>query len=316
MPSLAKLGHVALVTPDMEKSLWFWGEVLGLEEVERVEDVVYLRGWGEFQHHSLSLREGPQGIEHIGWQCGAPEDVAAYSEQLQAAGAEVTYVDAGQEPGQGEAVRFILPGGGHPFEIYHHMERPLFEDDRRSRLKNQTARPYRKGISPRAIDHVNIWCANPQAAVDFASEQLGFKMRELVRITHGPLVGAWMSVTSLVHDTAFLGDPRQRDGRFHHLAYYVDSQHDILRAMELIHEAGLQPDLGPGRHGISQAMFVYVRDPGSGHRLEVFSGGYHIFDADWEPIVWTEADMKEGLVWWGEPYMPGTGHVMDETSAC
>lgn len=44
MASIAKLGHVALVTPDMERSLWFWSEVVGLEEVQRTGDAAYLRG--------------------------------------------------------------------------------------------------------------------------------------------------------------------------------------------------------------------------------------------------------------------------------
>ena len=32
LPEIAKLGHVALVTPDLEKSLWFFKELIGLEE--------------------------------------------------------------------------------------------------------------------------------------------------------------------------------------------------------------------------------------------------------------------------------------------
>ena len=45
----------------------------------------------------------------------------------------------------------------------------------------------------------------------------------------------------------------------------------MLRAAEIYAEHGLEPDHGPGRHAISQAVCVYVRDPGSGNRLELYS---------------------------------------------
>ena len=55
-PEIAKLGHFALITTDLEKSKWFFSEILGLEETETVDGVVYLRAWGDFEHHTLSLQ--------------------------------------------------------------------------------------------------------------------------------------------------------------------------------------------------------------------------------------------------------------------
>lgn len=318
MPSISKLGHVALATPDMETSLWFWRDVVGLEEVERHEETVFLRAWGEFEHHSLSLKEGPAGVDHVGWRAGSQADVDAYAQALAAAGADVQAVEAGAERGQGAAVRFDVPGGEWPFEIYFDIDRPQAPEDRRSRLKNQTARSHARGISPRTIDHVNLWCANPQEPRDWVRDNLGFRANEEIVPTGGPLplVGTWMAVTSLVHDLGILADPAQQQGRFHHIAYYLDNSQDILRAMDILAEHGIRPDLGPGRHGISQATFCYVRDPGSGHRLELFSGGYHIYDPDWETVVWTEHDLQDGLIWWGPEYMPGAGQPLDETTPC
>jgi catechol 2,3-dioxygenase len=316
MPSIAKLGHVGIVTPDMEKSLWFWRDVIGLEEVERTGDTVYLRAWGEFEHHSLSLREGPTSIDHIGWRAGAPEDVDAYAARLGELGVDVARVEAGEEAGQGAAIRFALPHGEHPFEIYYDVDKPLLPEERRSRLKNQTGRPGARGVSPRRIDHVNIWTADPAPPKQWLEDELGFKTREYIQITDGPMAGAWMSVTSLSHDVGVMADPMQRTARLHHVAYYLDNWHEILQAMDLLAEEGITVDLGPGRHGISQAFFCYVKDPGSGHRLELYSGGYHVFDPDWEPIEWRETDLKEGLIWWGAEYQPGTNPAMDGTTPC
>lgn len=315
-PSIAKLGHTALITPDLEKSLWFWRDVIGLEEVSQDGETFYLRGWGEFEHHSLSLREGAEtGVDHIGWRAGASEDVAAFADAFSSAGVEFEFVEGGTELGQGDAIRFVVPeGGGHPFEIYFDVEKPLLPQERRSRLKNQTGKPFAKGVSPRCIDHVNLWTANPEPVVKWAAQHMGFKTREFVQITDGPFMGAWMSVTSLVHDVAFMADPGQGVGRLHHIAYYLDNWQDVLRGIDILAEEGITLDLGPGRHGISQAFFSYLKDPGSGHRLELFSGGYHIYDPDWEPIEWNEGDLKEGLIWWGAEYAPGELPAMDSTT--
>ncbi|HEX4061352.1 MAG TPA: hypothetical protein VHY58_10070 [Streptosporangiaceae bacterium] len=50
---IAHLGHAELLTPEPEKSLWFFTEVLGLTENGRGGDSVYLRTWDDYEHHSL-----------------------------------------------------------------------------------------------------------------------------------------------------------------------------------------------------------------------------------------------------------------------
>jgi biphenyl-2,3-diol 1,2-dioxygenase len=315
MPSIAKLGHIALVTPDLDTSVGFWRDVVGLEEVERHEDVVYLRAWGDWEHHTLSLREGQTAVDHIAYRAGAPEDVDYYAARLAEQEIDVRRVEAGEERGQGESARFALPDAGHPFEIYYDVEKPKLPEGRRSRLKNQTARSWARGVSPRCLDHVNIGCENIESANAWLRSELGFRAREEFVHSQAGLLGSWLSVTTLAHDIALFAWPGG-NARFHHVAYYQDNYDDILRASDILREHDIQIDLGPGRHGITQAMFLYCRDPGSGHKLELFSGGYHIYDPDWETITWTEEDLEEGLVWWGERFLPGTGHPMEDTTPC
>ena len=337
-PELAKLGHVAISTPDLARSTAFFHDILGLEIVEEHDGVVYLRGWGEFEHHSLSLRDGPTGIDHVGWRTRRPEDVDAFAASLRDAGTEVEVVEPGRERGQGAAIRFTTPSG-HPFELYYDVGKPLAPEERRSRLKNNSARQWDHGISARRIDHVNLATTDVAGGQRFLCEQLGFKVREyvkpsgramkafvspgvgpkvreLARPSDEPVAASWMSVTSLVHDLALTLDARRRSGRFHHVAYYVDNWQDVLRGMDILAEHDVPIELGPGRHGIAQSFFCYVKDPGSGHRVEIYSGGYHIFDPDWEPIAWTEEDVQRGLVWWGPPIKPGRGGPLDATTPC
>ncbi|MGC2577169.1 MAG: VOC family protein, partial [Terrimicrobiaceae bacterium] len=50
---VAQLAHVELLTPDLEGTLRFFKDLLGLEETERRAQSVYLHGYEEQYHHSL-----------------------------------------------------------------------------------------------------------------------------------------------------------------------------------------------------------------------------------------------------------------------
>jgi catechol 2,3-dioxygenase len=308
-----KLGHVQLVTPDLEKSLWFFRDLVGLDHIDTGHDGrLYLRAYNEHEHHSLVLREGPTGIDHFAFRAASAEHLTALAADLRAHGTDVEEV-AGEELGQGDAIRFVSPQG-HPYEVYWDMARGRQD----SRLLNQKGKAYLRGSSPMHLDHINIACVDVAAGEAFLADRLGFLRREYVQPTDGPVVASWMSVTSQVHDVAIAMDPPPslKDGRLHHISYIHQDRSDVLRAGEIMADAGCRVDLAPGKHGISQAFFFYVKDPGSGHRVELFAGGYHIFDTDWEPVRWDETNIKTGMVWSGPDFLPGSGGPMDATTPC
>jgi catechol 2,3-dioxygenase len=53
---------------------------------------------------------------------------------------------------------------------------------------------------------------------------------------------------------------------------------------------------GPGRHGLSNAFFLYLRDP-DGNRIELYTGDYLIADPDWPPIRWRLDDPQRATLW-------------------
>lgn len=308
---IAKLGNVELSTPNLSKSVAFFRDVIGLEEVEREGSTVYMRAWGDFEHHTLRLSEGEgSAMTSAGWQVKHPEDLDAFESRIKASGTEVMRSRPNTRRGVGEIVSFELPSG-HTFELYYDVERPKPPADKRSRLKNQPFKSYQKGVSPRRIDHLNINVPDAPQVHTWLTDNLGFKMREYIRLDNGYVPAGWMSATPLVHDIAVMTDTAGRPRRMHHFAYFCDSPADILRAADIVLEAGADIDVGPGRHGISQAMFLYVKDPGSGHRIELFAGGYLIFDPAWEAVEWSEAELADGIIWWG-PELPST--FLDDSS--
>jgi catechol 2,3 dioxygenase len=295
-PGICKLAHVELVTPDVDRSLWFFTRLLGMAEVDRDGSRVYLRAFNELDHHSLTLREGPTGVGHVAFRTTTAGDVQAYADRLTGLGVDVTWVSRGEERGQGDAIRFTMPHADAPIELVHEIDKPLAPVEQRSKLPTNSTRFWPTAAAVRRIDHINLSTSRDELAPaeDFAIDVLGFKRRECVRSGDGPVLGTWLSVTSQVHDLAITIDAGGRTGRLNHVAFNMESFGDVARAADVMVEHDIHIDVAPGRHGVTQGFFLYVREPGSDHRIELFAGGYQIFDPDWEPIVWDESDFAEG----------------------
>lgn len=97
-------------------------------------------------------------------------------------------------------------------------------------------------------------------------------------------------------------------GRINHVAFWVDSCQDVLRAADLYRDAGLDIEYGPGRHGMGENLFLYVREPG-GLRIELFSGGYMLYAPDLFPTKWTVSGGS--LNYWNPAHPVPDGYLFD-----
>ena len=71
---VAQLAHVELLTPDLEGTLHFFKDLLGMQETERRAQSVYLRGYEEQYHHSLKVTAAPRaGLGHVAWRARSPQ---------------------------------------------------------------------------------------------------------------------------------------------------------------------------------------------------------------------------------------------------
>ena len=294
---IAKLGHVAAHTTDLEESLWFFRDVIGLKVTERVDDTAYLRGSRDWEHHTLSLTEsGRRGVDHMAFRTTTAGDLEDLAATLEADGTDVTRVDAGAEPGVGEAIRFEKLG--HPYEFYYDVEKPDAPAGERSGLLNRVYdETYANRVAPRRIDHVHVNDPgeNADAHVEWLMDALEFQLNERYRKTDGEYWGWWLAVTALPHDTAIHREPAGSPTQFHHVAYHLDSLQDLWTAADVLSENGLEINNrsdSPAMHAITRADCMYVIDPASGLRLELFAGpGYLNFEPDWEPIEWQEDEI-------------------------
>lgn len=312
-PRIAHAGSIHLGTPDLERSLWFYRDLLGMEVVEQHGGTAYLRGYQELIHHSLILTQQEEAqVNAYSFRVRRPQDVELFASRFDAQGIKTLEIPKAQVAGRGEAVRFLVPGSEHPFELYYDIEKPQAPPEISSKLRNNSSR--RRGLGVRRLDHVNLQTGptTVDQAEGWLRESLGFKRREILKAPD-LLIASWLSVTPQVHDVAIGISADAQNARFHHVAFNIENFHDLLTAADQMRDLDIEWGAGPGKHGIGQAMYLYVHDPGSGHRVELYSGGYLIFDPDWETLEWTP-DIEYGATWYGHSLDTGPGGSFLSTS--
>ncbi|MEV5835202.1 VOC family protein [Nocardia sp. NPDC052112] len=316
-PQIAHAGGLNLGTPDLRRSIWFFRDLLGMEVVAESDGVAYLRGYQELVHHSLVLTQQDEArVNSYSFRVKRPQDVELFHKQLTEAELETVELPADHELGRGTAIRFLVPGSEHPFELYYDIEKPLAPPELRSKLLSNSSR--RRGFGVRRLDHLNVQCSptSVNQAEGWLRNALGFKRREFAMIPQFPetILASWLSVTPQVHDIAIGVNGEEKNGAFHHVAFNIENFHDILRAVDEIRDLEIDFGHGPGKHGIGQAMYLYIHDPGSGHRVELYSGGYLVFDPDWQALEWKIPELQWGQTWYGEALDVGPGGAFLSTT--
>lgn len=317
-PSVAQCGSMNLGTKDLEKSIFFFSDLLGMEVVERDENVAYLRCYQELTHHSLVLTQQDDNIVNsYSFRTRRPEDVEIFADEFAKQEIETVEVASGTEKGRGTALRFLVPGSEHPFELYYDIDRPEAPEELQSRLPSNSSK--RRGLGVRRIDHFNVQTSREtiNQAESWVRDNLGFKRREYaLHRDDETVLASWMSVTPQVHDLAMVANSFGKKSQLHHVAFNLENMSDVLTAADVLRDYDVTFDLGPGKHGIGQAMYLYVHDPGSGHRVEIYAGGYLIFEPDWEPIKWERENFPDGLTWYGDPFLyEGSARSLETTGS-
>jgi catechol 2,3-dioxygenase len=285
---IVRVAYVELQVTDLAASEHFYADLLGMVVAGRGDDAVYLRGWEERLRHSLILRKGPiPAVGRVGFRVAGEDDLDAMAADLRDRGLPVSWTDTAA-PTVGRALRTFDPFG-HPLEFFYEM----------GLVETQHQRfDLHRGAPILRFDHVNFHTPYMNQAFAFW-KSLGFKCSEYISTDHEPadeqLTGAWLLRKPTVHDVALTAG---RGPRLHHLAFWVGEPAGVLRACDQL--AGAQRseviERGPGRHGVSNAFFVYFRDP-DGHRVELYSCDYYTGDPDHQPLRWSVTDPRCRSFW-------------------
>ena len=284
-------GHAQVRVLDLDESVRFYKEVLGLVETGRdAQGRVYFKCWDERDHHSYVIREADRaGIDFFGFRVLDTATLDKLDADLKAYGLKTERIPAGEMLATGERVRFELPSG-------HLME--LFADKAKvgNGIPLVNPAPWAKardnGIAPVRLDHALLYGPNVADVQKIFTEVLGFYLVERVLTPDGNGNAAiWLSCGQKVHDIAFAEYPEP--GKLHHCSFLMESWEQVLRAGDIMSMSAVPVDIGPTRHGVTRGCTIYAWDP-SGNRFETFCGG-HLPYPDYETMTWTFDNFGQGL---------------------
>jgi catechol 2,3-dioxygenase len=153
-------------------------------------------------------------------------------------------------------------GLGHPVRIYYETSKYAPPAAERPAMKSNHQRYAGRGASVRRLEHVNLMAGDVRACREFWADGFGLRTFEIIRQADGSEDGAWLSATVQGHEVIYVRDYLGGAARLHHLAFWVDSREDVLRAADLMNDAGVPIEAGPSRHIPIQGFYLYTREPG------------------------------------------------------
>ncbi|MFA5664505.1 3,4-dihydroxyphenylacetate 2,3-dioxygenase [Castellaniella sp.] len=290
--NILRLGHIEYFVQDLDRARAFYVDAIGLFETARDENHIYLRGIEDRDHHSVVLTRSPTaGIGHFSFKVASEEDLERLAHKFKGLGCPMRWLEPGEELGQGRALRVQDPLG-FQVEYFAEMESVPW--------LLQSYHLHRHGC-PTRLDHLNILIPDAQVGYEWYTRELGFYCSEYTRAAapSDSVYGSWLFRKPTIHDIAVMTGSGPS---VHHAGFSLLEPMGVIRACDALAAAGYADSIerGPARHGISNALFVYLRDP-DGNRFELYTGDYLTVDREREPIAWDLDDPRRQSLWGAPP---------------
>lgn len=286
-----RLGYVHIRVTDIEEAKRHYTQTVGFRMVKDDGKTVYLKGWDEWDHHSVVLEEGGVGVIKLGYKVNRAEDIEDIERKSQTFGVTTERMSKGENTDTSDGLRIILPTS-HVVEVYHDMT--LLGSDVGAINPDVFPRDL-IGIGAPRIDHALLGGDNIATTEKFFTDVFDFyQVERLVPdLDHmdTPLA-SWLAGGNRGHDVALIqGDGY--DGKLHHFAFHLQDWNDILHAGQIMAMDDVPIELGPSQHGITRGRTIYYFDP-AGNRNEVFADGY-VAQRDRPTTIWTADKLAKGI---------------------
>ena len=239
-----KPGYLALNVSNLDASVAFYRDLVGLQlEGQQGADAAFFRCSQD--HHNLVLYQSSEpGIKRMAFELESDADLEQAARYIDQMGWPRQEVDAEetQQLHQGRTFRFCIPESTLTFEFYAQMQ-PGTGD-------------YLPTVSKiERLGHVVLRCEKRDAVLKTLTELLNFRVSD----HFGDLVAFLRCFPNPLHHT--FGVSRGDADGLHHLNFMVTDVDDVGCAMNRMRKAGVEVVYGPGRHAISNSIFIYFLDP-------------------------------------------------------
>lgn len=284
--NIIRAARAVLNVTNLEESRRFYVHALGFIETESDDKHIYLRGLEEHTHHSLVLKKSDEpSVEAISYKVFAEEDLDTLSAFFTEKGYRIKWMESGSQKAIGRTLR-VQDVSGLPLEFFATMD-PVDRLLQRYDLY--------KGAKVQRIDHFNCAVTDVEKAYNFYINELGFACSEYTTADDEKIWAAWLHRKPTVHDVAFMNGVGPR---LHHVGFWLSDPMSVIHTCDVLASLGYGSSIerGPGRHGLSNAFFLYLRDP-DGHRIELYNGDYLTSDPDFKPVKWDLDDPMRQTFW-------------------
>jgi catechol 2,3-dioxygenase-like lactoylglutathione lyase family enzyme len=275
---VSRIGHVGLRVTDLQRSVAFAEQVLGLRESERDGATAYLTC--NARHHELVLIEDERpGCDHLAFEVFDAAALHALRVTLHERGIPV--LDEPLERGVADAVRFLAPGG-FVFEVFHGMS------------TDEPAHYETAGVRPVKFEHITVKSSNKDELERFVIEVLGLRLSDRAADQI-----SWLRASDEHHGMSII---RADADQLQHYAWQVEGWDAFRRAGDCLMRHGRTFLWGPGHHGIGDNYFCYFEDA-DGAIVEYSAGIQRIEnEAAYTPRTWPDEPLSVNR--WGNPAPP------------
>lgn len=262
---VAKLGYLGFQTPDVDRLVSYYTDILEFKLVERPDDHAFLTTG--FDHHCVVVEKGgAQARTFVGYEIkGALDD------------AQKRLADRGYEserrtdiaPGIPDVLVVSEPLTGTPLHLYQGQE--------------HSGPPGYTPLRPNKLGHVAAFTLDLDALQGFYEDLLGFRWSDTI----GDFF-VFLRCNVDHHTANFLQSSKYQG--MHHVAYELRDVGHVVTMVDHLAANGYQLIWGPGRHGPGHNLFTYHRDP-DGNLVELFTQLDIIYDEEkgyFEPRPWHE----------------------------
>jgi catechol 2,3-dioxygenase len=296
---IMRIGHINIKVMDIEAALKHYENVIGMRATHTdAEGNVYLKCWDEWDKYSVILTPSDQaGFKHVAYKVTSDAELERLAARIAEYGIAVEHMAAGTLPSCGRMIRFTLPSS-HEMRLF--AEKECVGTDVGSTNPDPWPDTLR-GAGAHWLDHCLLMCEmDPAKGINkveentrFFIEALDFFQTEQIVVGPGGSIqlASFLSRSSKPHDIAFVGGER---AGLHHLSFFLDSWHDILKAGDIMAKNRVRIDVSPTRHGVTRGETIYFFDP-SGNRNETFAGLGYQAQRDKPVVTWTEDQAARGI---------------------
>jgi catechol 2,3-dioxygenase-like lactoylglutathione lyase family enzyme len=242
MSRVTEIRYVGYGVAEYETERRFYVATWGLEEVAARDGMAWFKTAGSDEYHTVRLRScATNHLDIIGLAAPSRADVEALHAKVAAAGCRVVHAPCDLDgPGAGYAFRFFSPDG-LPFEI-----------------SSDVARGESRSIGrweglPIRISHIVLHSPDPQAAMRFFVDVLGFRVSDWL----GDFM-CFLRCNSAHHRLAILPGPPC----LNHVAYDMTDVDGMMAGISRLKQLGTELRWGPGRHTAGDNAFSYFVTPG------------------------------------------------------